>query len=236
MSKQRYEFLFLAAFVALFAVCIGCDLWQMGIRFMADMNLKKGNTAYDEAEYGDAEIYYKKAAAADNTGWKTNYNLANAYYKQGRYAEAVLEYKKALNSPLKARAWYNLGNAYYRQRSFTQSLAAYKMAVLLDNTPSARQNLLLVWQRMNAAAIKQFANKPDNKKQEENGDGEQMNKQSEQTGNERFKDNKQAAQEYVLTNKKMDELLNMVEQNEANKAHSNKKYNQKEQLSTTPDY
>jgi len=105
----------------------------------------KGNRSFNKAEYGDAEVYYKKAISVNPMLYWARYNLANALYQQDRYQEAILFYKQAIQAEGHiSEAWNNLGNTYFKKGELSNSLDAYKTALLLKSDDTIiRQNYLV---------------------------------------------------------------------------------------------
>lgn len=97
--------------------------------------LLKGDEAYENGNYAEAEVNYRRALEKDNT-IKGTYNLGNSTYRQERYDEAIRQYEAAAENAkdrsTKARAFHNLGNAHYQKGDFRESIEAYKNALRLN--------------------------------------------------------------------------------------------------------
>jgi len=107
--------------------------------------LRKGNAAYKQSNYTDAEAYYRKSLQSKSTV-KGSYNLANAMYQQGRYEEAIRRYEHVIENTtdesIKASAYHNLGNAYFEEEEFEKSIEAFKSSLRLrPEDQSTRYNL-----------------------------------------------------------------------------------------------
>ena len=50
--------------------------------------IRKGNTAYKDSSYSDAEQLYREALMKDQSSYEASFNMADAIYKQERYSEA----------------------------------------------------------------------------------------------------------------------------------------------------
>ena len=50
--------------------------------------IRKGNTAYKDSSYSDAEQLYREALMKDQSSFEASFNMADAIYKQERYSEA----------------------------------------------------------------------------------------------------------------------------------------------------
>jgi tetratricopeptide (TPR) repeat protein len=159
------------------------------------------NTNYRKAQWGDAEIQYKKALAMMPNSNSTLYNLGNTYYQQGRYSEALSIYLKIAheNANKNCLAIYvSLGSTYCKLGAYEKSYESFKKALLLDESnDKVRQNFLYLAQliqkrnQKHALSEKQKETEKDsNQKKEEdsnNKDGEKDNKQ-QQLGAYHFSD------------------------------------------------
>ncbi len=59
--------------------------------------LRKGNKAYEDKNYKEAEDDYQKALGDQSAAVKGKFNLGDAYFRQGQYDKAVDAYKQALS-------------------------------------------------------------------------------------------------------------------------------------------
>ena len=119
----------------------------------ANPDIRSGNAKYNDKEYTQAEIEYRKGIQADKQSVESYYNLGNSLYQQGKYKEAAAEFEKAAkltdNKDKKASAYHNLGNSLYKAEDFGSSVDAYKNA--LKNNPKDEQtrfNLELAKQKL----------------------------------------------------------------------------------------
>jgi Ca-activated chloride channel family protein len=222
--------LFISAFAALFTMCFHFDLLNMQARFATAVAFYQSNSAYDNDDFGVAEISYKTIPGTADRGLYSRYNLANTYYEQGRYLEATTMYLICANNgnkQIKAASWNNLGDTYYNLGNLPQSLQAYKMALMTDpDDAQVRQNFLFIYNKINRQLIRQISKK-DSRQKKQDTKAEDKQSGPKASDNDKAKGDVNAKQEYILSDKKMDDLLNMVKQNEANKANSSHKYNQK---------
>ena len=100
--------------------------------------VRKGNRQYDNKNYSDAEINYRKAIEKKLGSGIASYNLGNSLYRQSKFEEAGKEYSQAsetnMNKNELAKAYHNLGNSYLQTQKYKESIEAYKKA--LRNNPS----------------------------------------------------------------------------------------------------
>jgi tetratricopeptide (TPR) repeat protein len=114
--------------------------------------LRKGDSAYEEQNYSDAEVNYRRALEKESST-KGSYNLGNATYRQDRFEEAIKHYAQAAENakddPTKAKAYHNLGNAYFNNKKYQESIEAYKNALRLNpNDQGTKQNLANALRRL----------------------------------------------------------------------------------------
>ena len=136
-------------------------------------DVRKGNKLYNDKQYGDAEVMYRKGQQKDKFSVESTYNLGNALYKQQNYEAAASEYKKATvlakeDKTVSAKVYHNLGNALFYQNKYADSVEAYKMA--LKNNPKddeTRKNLVIAQKKLQEQQNSSSENKEQNDKKEE---------------------------------------------------------------------
>jgi Ca-activated chloride channel homolog len=145
--------------------------------------VRKGNSSYNDGNYQEAEVGYRKALERDPSSYKADYNLGNALYKQEQYDAAAGRYsalaEKETDHEKLSRYYYNLGNTMFESQKYKESAEAYKMA--LRNNPKdmdAKHNLQLALQHLREQQQQQQQNK-DNQ-QGENDQDEQKKDQNDQ--------------------------------------------------------
>ena len=76
-KKMKYLLIFLA-------VCIVSPSVSQNERKMA----REGNSSYDDGNFSDAEIYYRKSLSKVKEFDEVKFNLSDALFKQDRYDES----------------------------------------------------------------------------------------------------------------------------------------------------
>jgi hypothetical protein len=103
----------------------------------ADTQLPKGNDAFSEKKYAEAEALYRESAAKNPKKAAASYNLGTSIYKQKQGGEAKFKFLQAAeNAKTKAekhKAFHNLGNALMLEKKYDLAERAYKDA--LRNNP-----------------------------------------------------------------------------------------------------
>jgi tetratricopeptide (TPR) repeat protein len=171
----------------------------------ANSTIRRGNNAYNNKKYKDAEIDYKSAVEKDAKSFAGNYNLGNSYYKQDNMDEASKQYMQAAGvtkDPVEqGKAYYNLGNTYLKSEKYQESVDAYKMALRQNpNDEDARYNLayalakLKAQQNKNNQKNKNQQNK-DQKKDQQQQQQQQQNKNQDQKKDQQQKQDQQQQQQ-----------------------------------------
>lgn len=155
----------------------------------ANESLKQGNKLYEQKNYDEAEINYRKALEAEKKDpIRAEFNLGDALYKQERYEEATNQFAKvatqAQASDLKAKAYHNLGNSYTKQEKYKEAIEAYKNSLKLNpKDEETRYNL--------AKSLKKLAQQQQQQQQqqqEKEGDNKDKDKNEEEKNAEDNKD------------------------------------------------
>ena len=165
-----------------------------GIRVDAQADktyIRQGNDKFEEGEYQQAEIEYRKALEKEPGSYRADYNLGNALYKQQQYDAAVSKYtslaKNEKDRQKLNRYFYNLGNAFFEGKKYKESAEAYKNA--LRNDPgdmNAKHNLQLALKMLNQNNQQKNQNKNNDEQQKDNQNNKsnQQDQQNRQPGDE----------------------------------------------------
>lgn len=187
-------------------------IFVSALSFSQNINptIRRGNTAYNNKKYKDAEIDYKSALGKDSKNFAANYNLGNAYYKQGNNEEAAKQFIQAIGNtkdPLKqSKAYYNLGNAYLNQEKYQESVDAYKMALRQNpNDEDARYNLAYALTKLKAQQNqnKNQQQKNQDQQKQQQQQQQQQNKNQDQKKDQQQKQDQQQGQEKKPTQPKI---------------------------------
>ena len=182
-------------------------------------NTRKGNKAYNDTKYADAEILYRKALVSDSTFYKAQYNMGDALYKQKQYDGAIKYYNKAIENPAtdsqtKSNAHYNVGNSYLQSgledRNNPQSMEKFKNAIssysealkINPNNEDAKYNL---------SYARKMLKQMQQQQQQQNQDQQQQQQDQQQQQNQ---DNKN--QDKDKQNKEQENQQQQQQQNEQN--------------------
>lgn len=150
--------------------------------------LRRGNKAYENEKFQDAERHYAKAVEANPNSFGGNFNLGNAMYKQENFRGADSAFLRSIasqtNRENQSKAFYNYGNALIKNQMLAESVEAYKQALRLNpNDEDARHNLVY--------AMNMLQQQQGQQNQQQDGDGKEDKQQDNQQGQQDQKDGQQ---------------------------------------------
>ncbi|MFM7015274.1 MAG: tetratricopeptide repeat protein [Bacteroidota bacterium] len=166
----------------------------------ANTTIRRGNDAYNNKKFKDAEIDYKSALEKDAKSYAGNYNLGNAYYKQDNMEEAGKQYMQSAGStkdPIEqSKAYYNLGNTYLKADKFQESVDAYKMALRQNpKDDDARYNLAYAMAKLKAQQQKNNQQQKNQQQKNQQKNQQQQQQQQQQNKNQDQKKDQQKQQQ-----------------------------------------
>ena len=189
--------------------------------------IRKGNTAYKDSSYSDAEQLYREALMKDQSSFEASFNMADAIYKQERYSEANSLFKalseKTDDKIKKSESYHNLGNSLLKEQKLDEAIEAYKNA--LRNNPKdldTKHNLAYAMRMKNQSQEqeKEEQKEEDNKeekeeqKEEEKDKGENQNEKGEQSEEEKKEEPKQPQDPNEMTEEEAQQILDALQQQE----------------------
>lgn len=170
-------------------------------------NIRKGNSAYKEGKYEEAEVAYRRAMEANPNMFDPVYNLANTEYKRNNIEAANKYYSSILGSTedkdKKASAYHNLGNTFLSEKKYKESIDAYKSALKLrPNDIETKTNLAYAQKKLEdeqneGGGGDQDQQNDQNQDQDKNNDQNQDSKKDnqDQQGDQDKKDNQNQDQQ-----------------------------------------
>ena len=189
--------------------------------------IRKGNTAYKDSSYSEAEQLYREALMKDQSSYEASFNMADAIYKQERYSEANSLFKalseKTDDKIKKSESYHNLGNSLLKEQKLDEAIEAYKNA--LRNNPKdldTKHNLAYAMQMKNQSQEqeKEDQKEEDKKeekeeqKEEEKDKGENQNEKGEQSEEEKKEEPKQPQDPNEMTEEEAQQILDALQQQE----------------------
>jgi len=163
--------------------------------------VREGNKNFEEKEFEESEVSYRKAINKEADLFDANFNLGDALYKQEKFEEAVAEFDGIANQVKSnkelSKTYHNLGNSFLKSQKIEQSIEAYKKSLrYYPDDQETKYNLsyaqdLLKEQQQQKKNQKQNQDKQEQDKEEQD---QQEKDQQEQSKNDQQK-NKQKQQQ-----------------------------------------
>ena len=183
--------------------------------------IRKGNRAYKDSTYVNAEVNYRKAIDVNPKSTIAMYNLGNTLMLQNKLQEAMEQYvaatKMEKDKSKLAQIYHNMGVIFHSGKDYAKAVEAYKES--LRNNPKddeTRYNLAL--------AQKMLKEQEQNKQnQDQNQDQNQQDKEKEQDKQDQNKQDKQnqdqqqqpsQPQDNKMSKENAEQLLKSVMQDE----------------------
>lgn len=164
-------------------------------------HIREGNKLYEDKEYAEAEIEYRKALQANPNSAAAYYNLALSIAHQLSSKDSTeaqemvaradsmfsLTASMTKDKKLRAMSYHNMGNLRYETGNYAPAIEAYKSALKIDpNDDDTRYNLRMTQLKLQKQQQQQQQNNKDNKDNNKNQD--QQKNQDNQDNNDK-KDN-----------------------------------------------
>jgi tetratricopeptide (TPR) repeat protein len=144
--------------------------------------VREGNNLYEDGNFQEAEIEYRKALSEKPDYHKGKFNLGDAMYSQENFGESGKIYSElgeiSKTAEIKSGSWYNLGNSLMQQQKYKESIEAYKKALRVNpDDQDAKYNLEYARQMLNEQQQQQ---NQENKDQEQDQDQKDQEQQEDQ--------------------------------------------------------
>lgn len=180
--------------------------------------IRKGNRAYKDSVYVDAEVNYRKALEANPKSTISMFNLGNTLLQQNKVQEAMEQYAGAAriekDKSKLAQTFHNIGVVFHAQKDYAKAIEAYKES--LRNNPKddeTRYNLALA-QKM----LKDQQNQNQSQNQDQNQQEQQQKQDKQQQQDQQQNQDQQPPQpeknENQMSKENAEQLLNSVMQDE----------------------
>ena len=181
--------------------------------------IRKGNRAYKDSVYVDAEVNYRKALEANPQSTVSMFNLGNTLLQQNKVQEAMEQYvgaarveKDKMNL---AQIYHNMGVIFHAQKDYAKAVEAYKES--LRNNPKddeTRYNLALAQKMLKDQQQNQQNQNQDQSQQEQQKNQDQQNQQNQQQDQQQQQPQQQENNEDQMSKENAEQLLNSVMQDE----------------------
>jgi tetratricopeptide (TPR) repeat protein len=205
-------------FITLISLCIASLLFAQ----QESSDVRRGNKQYNDSNYTEAEVNYRRGIDKNASSFEAYYNLGNALFRQEKYPEALEAYaqaeklldtndqqqKEELANRL-AATYHNMGNAYYVQQQYDKAIAAYQQSLRQNpKDHETRYNLVKAMQQ-----LQQQQNQQQQQQNQQQNDSTQQ-QQQEQQQNQQQQQQQQEQQEQQMDKETAEQILQALEQDE----------------------
>jgi tetratricopeptide (TPR) repeat protein len=139
--------------------------------------IRKGHEYYENEEYVESEVEFRKALEKDPESFEARFNLGDALFKQEKIDEALEQFQAIRNNTDDrqkiSNVYHNIGNAFFARQEYEKSIEAYKEALRNDPDDNETRYNLIVAQKM-------LKEQQQNKQDQEQEDQEQEQQQQQQ--------------------------------------------------------
>ncbi|AMC11404.1 DNA primase [Lutibacter profundi] len=160
----------------------------------ARKEIREGNKLYNQLNFKEAEIAYKKGLSKNKNYPKAMYNLGNAIYQQDRFKEAINQFelaeKTVKNKMDKAEAFHNMGNSFMKEKQYGKAVEAFKNALRNNSKDDETRYNLALAQELLKQQQQQNKNNKDKNKDKNNKDKNNKDKKDNKEGDKDKKDDK----------------------------------------------
>ena len=151
--------------------------------------IRQGVKAFQEGEYDDAEVQFRKAGDINQESFEAEFNTGAALYGQEKFEETVKQYEPLVESSSDpetlAHVWHNIGNSLLESQQYEPSIEAYKNSLRLNPTDSdTKYNLAYAKKKLQ----EQQQQNQDQKNQDQNQDQNQDKQNQDQKEQEQNQD------------------------------------------------
>ena len=174
-------------------------------------DIRKGNKAFRQQNYVQAEVDYRKATAKNGRNPQAIYNLGCAFIAQQKDSSAVVQFENAskieTNPKRRAMAFHNIGVICQKKQLFSEAIEAYKES--LRNNPSDNET------RYNLELCKRQLKNQNNNKNDKNKDNKNKEQQKKDQKDDKDKQqNNQQQPKEQMSKDNAEQLLNAAMQKE----------------------
>ena len=167
--------------------------------------IRKGNRAYKDSTYVNAEVNYRKAIDVNPKSAISMYNLGNTLMQQNKLQEAMEQFVAATKMEKDkgnlAQIYHNMGVIFHSGKDYAKAVEAYKES--LRNNPKDNET------RYNLALAQKML-----KDQEQNQQNQDQNQDQQDQQNQDQQQQPPQPQENQMSKENAEQLLKSVMQDE----------------------
>lgn len=223
--------------------------------------IREGYKAYQDENYSEAEIGFRKAEEANNDSYIARYNTSAALYQQDKLEESGERFAELMNATSdpaeQARLLHNVGNVMLESEKYKEAAEAYKRSLKLNpSDEDTRYNLTYALEKLREQQEQeqnQDQNQDQQDDQEQNQDQqdqenqdqqqqdqeneEQQDQQQQNQEEQQDQEEEQQQQQQELSKEEAERLLNAILQKEKDvKEEVDKKKAQQAKIKTEKDW
>lgn len=189
--------------------------------------VREGNNQYEEGEFADAEVRYRKALEKNPNYFKGKFNLGDAMYEQENFEESSKIFnelsERQLKPEEKANVLFNLGNNLMSVQKYGEAVEAYKNCLRLNpGDLDAKYNL--------EYARKKLQDQQQQQQNQDQNQDQQQDKQ-EQQQQDQYKDDQQKEQEQQEQEQDQQQQQNQDQQKNEQSDQQKQQQQQPQQIS-----
>jgi tetratricopeptide (TPR) repeat protein len=152
--------------------------------------IRNGVRAYEEGNYPEAEVEFRKAQSIDEESFEAEFNTGTALYGQEKYDETVKQYQSLLSrtedTEKEAKIWHNIGNSLLEAQQYAPSIEAYKNSLRKNpGDDDTRYNLAYAKKKLKEQQQQkqESGQNQENQQEKEQNEDQQQGDQQEQDQN-----------------------------------------------------
>ena len=165
--------------------------------------IREGNSVYEDKDYLDAEINYRKALEKNKDSFEAQFNIGDALFKQEKFDKAAEQFEVLAETNKEndhlAKVYHNLGNSQFALKEYEKSIDSYKKALKLNpDDNETRYNLIAAMKMLQQQKDKkkdQNKDKKDKDKKDQNKDKDKKDQQKQDQNKDKDKDKQKQNQD-----------------------------------------
>ncbi len=149
--------------------------------------IREGYRAYNEGNYSEAEIAFRKAEEADSESYIARYNTSAALYQQQNLEESGERFTQLMGEASdpaeQAKLLHNMGNVMLEGQQFREAAEAYKRSLRLNpGDEDTRYNLAYALEKLREQEQQEQNQEQQEQNQDQNDQQEQQDQDNQQQG------------------------------------------------------
>jgi tetratricopeptide (TPR) repeat protein len=147
--------------------------------------VRSGNGQYDDGNFSEAEVQYRKALDENPNYFKGKFNLGDAMYEQQNFEESAKLFNDLAEANItdeqKAGVFYNLGNNFMQGQKWAEAVESFKRSLRLKPDDfDAKYNLEYARKKLkDQQQQQQQQNQDQNQDQDKDQDKQDQDKQDQ---------------------------------------------------------